>query len=172
MEERFNQLSSHSDVFKFLYDIDINNVSDITLNQCKTLESKLYNKNTNSSDINAVELFDEINLYKTTFSNIQQITLQSPIDILNKLAQNGFLEIFPNLVIAFRILLTMPVSVATGEASFSKLKLIKNYLRNTMTQTRLSDLAIISIESELANNLDYKDIIEIFANTRSRKQNF
>lgn len=98
--------------------------------------------------------------------------MQSPIDILNKLAQNGFLEIFPNLVIAFRILLTMPVSVATGEASFSKLKLIKNYLRNTMTQTRLSDLVIISIESELANNLDYKDIIEIFANTRSRKQNF
>lgn len=66
----------------------------------------------------------------------------------------------------------MPVSVAIGEASFSKLKLIKNYLRYSMTQTRLSDLAIISIESELANNFDYKDIIEIFTNTRSKKQNF
>ncbi|EFN61581.1 Zinc finger MYM-type protein 1, partial [Camponotus floridanus] len=92
-----------------------------------------------------------------------------PIDILNKLAQNGFLEIFPNLTIAFRILLTMPISVATGEASFSKLKLIKNYLRSTMTQTRLSDLAILSIEKELANNLDYKDVIEIFAKAKARR---
>lgn len=129
MEERFDELNCHSHGFKFLYDI---NASDITLNQCKTLGSKLSNKNTNCSDINAIELFDEINLYKTTFSDLQQNILQSPINILNKLAQNGFLEIFPNLTIAFRILLTMPISVATGEATFSKSKLIKNYLRSTM----------------------------------------
>jgi len=86
-----------------------------------------YNKNTNCSDINAIELFDEIDLYKT-FSNEQQNILLSPIDILNKIAKNDFLEIFPNLTIAFRILLTMPISVATGEVSFLKLKLIKNYL--------------------------------------------
>jgi len=70
-------------------------------------------------------LFEEINLYKT-FSDIQQKTLQFPIKILNKLARNSFLQIFPNLTIAFRILLTMPISVATGKATFSKLKLIKN----------------------------------------------
>lgn len=169
LEERFDQLVCHNDTFKFLYNIKD---SDVTLDQCKTLESKLYNKNTNSSDINAIELFDEINLYKTTFSDIQQSSLQSPLDVLNKLAENGFLEIFPNLTIAFRILLTIPVSVATGEATFSKLKLIKNYLRSTMTQTRLSDLALLSIESELANNLDYKDVIEIFAKAKARKHNF
>jgi len=60
LEERFDQLNCHSHAFKFLYDI---NASDITLNQCKTLELKLYNKNTNCSDINAIELFDEINNY-------------------------------------------------------------------------------------------------------------
>jgi len=61
--------------------------------------------------------------------------------------------------------------LATGEASFSKLKLIKNYLRSTMTQTRLSDLAIISIEKEMTKNLDYKDIIQIFARAKARKHN-
>jgi len=45
----------------------------------------------------------------------------------------------------------MPISVAIAEASFLKLKIIKNYLRNTMTQTRSCDLAMISIEKELAN---------------------
>lgn len=132
----------------------------MTLNQCKTLELKFYNKNTSSSDINAIKIFDEISLYKTTFSDVQQNTSQSPIDILNKIAQNDFLEIFPNLTIAFRILLTMPISVVTGKASFSKLKLIKNYLRSTMTQTQLSDLAIISIENEVSNSLNYTDITD------------
>lgn len=61
--------------------------------------------------------------------------------------------------------------MATGEAPFSKLKLIKNYLtiRNTMTQMRLFDLALLSIESELVNNLDYKNVIEIFAKAKNQK---
>ncbi|KAJ8352087.1 hypothetical protein SKAU_G00235630 [Synaphobranchus kaupii] len=53
-----------------------------------------------------------------------------------------------------RILLTLPVTVASGERSFSKLKLIKNYLRTTMMQERLNGLATISIESELGQEID------------------
>ncbi|KYN10228.1 hypothetical protein ALC57_17643, partial [Trachymyrmex cornetzi] len=53
------------------------------------------------------------------------------------------------------ILLTVPISVATKEVSFSKLKIIKNYLRNTMTQTRSCSLAMISTEKELVNSFDY-----------------
>jgi len=113
LEERFDQLNNHSHASKFLYDVNTFDVNDATLNQCKTLESKLY-KNSDCSDINAIELFDEINLYKTTFSNEQQNILLSPIDILNNIAKNGFLEIFPNLTIAnLTILLTMPISVAS-----------------------------------------------------------
>jgi len=41
-----------------------------------------------------------------------------------------------------------------------------------MMQTQLSDLAIISIEKEVANNLAYKDIIQIFARAKARKHNF
>ncbi|EFN62342.1 hypothetical protein EAG_09710, partial [Camponotus floridanus] len=58
---------------------------------------------------------------------------------------------------------------ATAEASFSKLKIIKNYLRSTMMHTRLSDLAMISIEKEMANDLDYNDIVETFAKVKARK---
>jgi hypothetical protein len=37
--------------------------------------------------------------------------------------------------------LTIPVSTASAKRSFSKLKIIKNYLRNAMTQERLSAIA-------------------------------
>lgn len=71
---------------------------------------------------------------------------------------------------ALRIWLTMPMSVAHGERSFSKLEIIKNYLRNSMNTERLHDLAIISIESQIAEAIEYDDVIENFANKKARKK--
>ena len=66
------------------------------------------------------------------------------------------LESFPNACIAFRILLTIHVTIASTEISFSKLKLIKSYLRSTMSQEELSGLAILSIEKEMLVKLECK----------------
>ncbi|KYQ59650.1 hypothetical protein ALC60_01316, partial [Trachymyrmex zeteki] len=81
------------------------------------------------------------------------------LDILNELVKSDFLEIFSNLAIALWILLTVSISVATAEASFSKLKIC----------------FIISIKKELANNLDYvidlEDVIRIFSKAKARKCN-
>jgi len=57
--------------------------------------------------------------------------------------------IFPNLWVALRFLLTLPVTVASGEWSFFKLKLIKIYLRSTMVNERLVSISILSIENEI-----------------------
>ena len=48
-----------------------------------------------------------------------------------------------------RIFLTIAISVVTCEKSFSKLKLIKNYLRSSMSSLRMRNLAILSIERHL-----------------------
>ena len=55
------------------------------------------------------------------------------------------------------LILTIPVSTASVERSFSALKRIKTYSRNMTGQARLSDLALISIEKELLMNLKAKD---------------
>ena len=47
-------------------------------------------------------------------------------------------------------------TVAFAERNFSKLKLIKSYLRSTMSQKRLSKLAILSIENEILTELECK----------------
>ena len=73
------------------------------------------------------------------------INENTPINVLNYLKR---LDSFPNAYIAYRILLTISVTVASAERSFSKLKLIKSYLRSTMSQERLSGLAILSIEEK------------------------
>ena len=55
-----------------------------------------------------------------------QINDNSPINVLSYIKR---LEFFPNACITFKILLTIHVTVASAERSFSKLKLIKSYLR-------------------------------------------
>ena len=79
------------------------------------------------------------------------------------------LDCFPNTTIAYRILLTIPVTVASAERSFSKLKLIKTYLRSTISQERLNGLAMISIEQDMLKTIDYKDLIEEFASKNARR---
>jgi hypothetical protein len=82
------------------------------------------------------------------------------------------LEYFPNACIAYRILLTIPVTVASAERSFSKLKLIKSYLKSIMSQERLSGLTILSMEKNMLEKNDYKSLINNFASKRVRKMKF
>jgi hypothetical protein len=44
------------------------------------------------------------------------------------------LENLSQIFVSLRILLIIPVTVASAEKSFSKLMLVKNYLRSTMSQ--------------------------------------
>jgi hypothetical protein len=76
---------------------------------------------------------------------------------------------YPNAIIAYRILLTIPVTVASAERSISKLKLLKSYMCSTMTQERLNGLAMISIESDIFEDTDYEGIIEDFISRNTRR---
>lgn len=80
---------------------------------------------------------------------------------------NNLTAVCPNITIALRILLTMSVTVMSAERSFFKLKLIKNFLRSIMSQERLSNLAIISIEKSI---LEHIDIHEIIRNSQIEKR--
>jgi hypothetical protein len=68
--------------------------------------------------------------------------------------------------------LAIHVTVASAERSFSKLKLIKSYLRSTMSQERLNVLVILSIKKEMSKKLEYKNLISNFASQKARRMNF
>ena len=48
--------------------------------------------------------------------------------------------------------------MANGETSFSRLKIVKNYLRSTMSQERLVNLSMITIENNICNQIEINDI--------------
>jgi len=79
---------------------------------------------------------------------------------------------FPEVCTALMMFLTIPVTVPSAERSFSKLKLIKSYLRSTMSQERLKAMAILSIEQHRARKLDFNTVIDTFAEQKARKKDF
>ena len=76
------------------------------------------------------------------------------------LIENNRFPAFSNVFVVLRIYLTILITVASGKRSFSKLKLIKMYLRSTVSQERLDTLALLSIKTRLLNLLT----LNIFCN--------
>ena len=70
----------------------------------------------------------------------------------------------------YKLYLTIPISSAAAERSFSRLKLIISYLRSTMTEHRLSGLAMISIERESGSKIDLDRVINTFACMKPRRK--
>jgi len=61
---------------------------------------------------------------------------------------------FSDVITALLLFLTLPVTVATAERSFSKLKIIKNYLRNSMGQKHLRGVSLLAIEAARTKTMD------------------
>ncbi|CAN1142887.1 Zinc finger MYM-type protein 1 [Linum perenne] len=55
------------------------------------------------------------------------------------------------------------------ERSFSKLKLLKSYLRSTMTQERLNGLAMVAIENNLLEDTKIEELIDNFISKNARR---
>lgn len=170
IQDRFDLLRQHSSCFSFLCDTrSLQQISEEQLlENCINLAKHLSDPNNPNEkpDIDGEDLCREILSSRIHFTD--EVTT-SPMKILQYIISNSLLDILPNLVIALRILLTIPVTVASGERSFSKLKLIKNYLRSTISQERLTGLAMLSIEHELAESLNYEDLINDFSEQKCRR---
>lgn len=82
------------------------------------------------------------------------------------------LDLYGNLSIALYLLLTLHVTVASGERSFLALKLIKTSLRSTMSKRKLSGLALISIEQNVRRSLDLDNLVSAFAQAKAHKHLF
>ena len=78
-------------------------------------------------------------------------------------------ECYPNISIAYRILFTVPVTVASAERTLSKLKLLRNYLRSTVSQERLNGLAILCIEKKFLDEIIIDTMVTDFASKNVRR---
>ena len=70
-------------------------------------------------------------------------------------------ELYPNIHTVLLISATRPSSTAGNERSFSVLKRLKTYLRSTMTEERLTSLALMHVHRNL--HIDTETVIDRFS---------
>ena len=156
INSRFVAINSINEMFSFIWKFE-NDSKEKAIKLCEHYPI----------DLNTDDFVEEIrhicNVGNCLFGEMTSYQL------LNAIYSKGIESIFPQVCIALRIFVSIPVSVAGGERSFSKLSLVKSCLRSTMLQERLTALVMLSAERELAKTLDYNDIINKFAVQKSRK---
>lgn len=149
-----------SEDFAFVKSLRENDAAQLTVDA-----TRLVKKYTNDLEPDCENEF-------VTFSDfITHLKLdRDPQTLLKYLRKNPVVEsTFANVSTALRLFLTLPVTVCEGERSFSKLSLIKNRFRSTMTQDRLNALSVMSIENDVTSSMTFDTIIERFSQTKSRK---
>ena len=107
------------------------------------------------------KLYSEILQIKVSAQNSEKIyaTIEETIWNIDP-------DIYPVLCEILSIYLTLPISVASAERSFSTLKRLKTYLRSRIGHERLCGLALLNIHKEIS--IDIKDVIDAFARDKRR----
>ncbi|XP_025415794.1 52 kDa repressor of the inhibitor of the protein kinase-like [Sipha flava] len=95
-------------------------------------------------DIETTELgaIRELKLWRKYCTNFKS---ENAIDTYLQYDEN----VFPIVHKLLKYLITLPVTTASGERSFSTLKHLKTYLRNTTSENRLNGLALLNIHQEI-----------------------
>ena len=127
LKERYDQPKEHNEYFGFLYNLqNLKRFENQTLKKhSDDLEN--YLKDEDNKYISSMELLNKLISLKNLFIERNSELFKEPLTTLNFLYKNELDSTFCNLCIALRIFLTILVSIANGERSFSRLKLIKTY---------------------------------------------
>ncbi|KAK0152965.1 Zinc finger MYM-type protein 1 [Merluccius polli] len=166
LRTRFTEMQKFGQTFGFVFDVKkLRDMEEGELRRrCAGLSDAL--NTTEYQDVNTQDLFQELRILREMIPKEADTALKT-LRFLKRIEGT-----FPNCEVALRLVLTVPVTVASGERSFSKLKLIKTYLRSTMSQDRLCRLALLSIEKDVTCRLRYDDLIAEFVAKKARKVKF
>ena len=90
-------------------------------------------------------------------------SLSDPVSLYNELDE----DMFPNMKTLIHEGCVLPITSCEAERSFSGLRKIKNDMRNTMHEERLTGLALMHLHHSMDIELD--DIVQRFIKTNNRR---
>lgn len=170
LEKRAVSYSELDHLFGFLYNIFALSNDDIR-KSAKNLKD-FYSADLDDDFMEECVYFRDfvVSINMDENKNQQKNFSPSPKVLLKIIREKNVVATFPNVDTALRIFLSILPSNASGETTFSALKRIKNYLRNTTGEERLSSLASLTSNADILQTLDCESIIELFAGQKARKK--
>ena len=86
----------------------------------------------------------------------------------SEIYQSMLCEVHKVLLLYF----TFPVTTSTAERSFSSLRRIKTYLRNTMSAWKLNNLLLMHVHQHKTDKLNLVELAKEFISVNSRRMNY
>lgn len=160
---RFNDESLNTYEFNILFPSIFNSKTEVEITQSIKVVAEYISKfdHTQNKDMILLKLKSEFNIWK----NIEKSDTDG-IGIYSACDEN----IFPLIKKCLQVLVTLPVSVASAERSFSSLRRLKTWLRSTMVQDRLVGLSLLFMHRDINVNVD--NVINRFAHKKNRRLEF
>lgn len=130
-------------------------------------------KETYGNFFDAAALRSELTVLYSSESDENVDRKQNANELLTFIKENELDQAYSEVLKLCQLVLTMPATSASTERSFSTLKRLKTYIRNSTSEDRLSKLALLSIEKELltemsASDTFYNQVISEFAKKQRR----
>ena len=166
-KKRFSEICMLNEIFGFL--------NPHALLQSENIEEDMNKfKNIYADDVNFSELTYKIARFNRLVQSSGTAFLSdtTALDVLQWLTKYRLCESTPYLFLCLKFYLIVAIFIASFKRSLSKLKLIKSYLRSIVGESRLSALAILSIESGFVEMLSFEDIISEFVSVKARRIQF
>lgn len=131
-------------------------------------------RNLYSKDLDFDKLEGELLLLggfvKQTLPGVKIVT--SIDTIVSVLVNASNSTLMPNVKKLLQIFLLAPMSVATGERTFSVQRLVKTFNRSTMVDMRYNNLMILTVHKARTDALDLIDVAKQFVNVNDKRLNF
>lgn len=115
------------------------------------------------------KLKGEIEVWRQKWMSAKLKNVKLPKTAMDALAECDP-ECYPNVHHLLQILVTLPVSVASAERTFSTLRRLKTWLRSRMGEERQTGLALLNIHRDIV--VDTENIINRFASSGKRNLDF
>lgn len=126
-------------------------------------------------ELNEELLVADHRLFTTFKKGHPDVEGKSAAEVVELLHEYELVDILPEFSKAAIILAVIPATSCSAERSFSGLRRMKTYLRNSMGQKRLSNIALLNIERSYANKVLQESmdrVIDIFGRRRNRDSYF
>ena len=125
-------------------------------------------------DVDVPKLSSELNLLASFVKEVQPdlkdiTSIQTVIDVMK---QGKLTKVFSELHSVIKLYLTVPLSNATAERSFSALRRIKTYLRSTLTQEHLNHFLVLNAHRELLDRIDVNEVCQSVMKVNERRRKY
>ena len=149
-----------------------NETGNVDENVCDSI-CKFY-----GSDIDKTKLIRQLNMVPDLLLDVRKDERFKSLKTISKLstivdifvAFPSHVKLFSELQKLIKLFMTIPVSTASAERSFSALRRLKTYLRSRMNQARLNHVLMLHCHKDKTDQISLKAVAQEFVEKKDQRQ--